>query len=105
MQLQTLISKAVDEDMYALMASLDLSAAFDVVNIELLLKQMVVIGLPPKMINLVRIWLTDRYFYISLDGDNSYVHDCNVGTVQGSILGPILYSIFVSPLLDLTDLT
>ena len=105
MQLQTLISKAVDEDMYALMASLDLSAAFDVVNIELLLERMVVIGLPLDVISLVKIWLTDRYFYVSLDGDNSYVRDCNVGTVQGSILGPILYSIFVSPLLDLTSLT
>ena len=90
MQLQTLISKAVDEDMYALMASLDLSAAFDVVNIELLLERMVVIGLPIDVISLVKIWLTDRYFYVSLDGDNSYVRDCNVGTVQGSILGPIL---------------
>ena len=105
LQLQTLISKAVDEDMYTLMASLDLSAAFDVVNIELLLKRMEVTGLPPDVIDLVKTWLTDRYFYVSLDGGNSYVQCCNVGTVQGSILGPILYSIFVSPLLDLTDLT
>ena len=87
------------------MASLDLSAAFDVVNVELLLKRLNIIGLPSDVIELVSVWLTNRYFYVSLDGSNSYVHDCNVGTVQGSILGPILYSIFVSPLLALTDLT
>ena len=103
--LQTLITRAVDGDMYALMASLDLSAAFDVVNVELLLKRLNIIGLPSDVIELVSVWLTNRYFYVSLDGSNSYVHDCNVGTVQGSILGPILYSIFVSPLLALTDLT
>ena len=91
--------------MYALMASLDLSAAFDVVNIELLLKRMRIIGLPPDLIELVSVWLTNRYFYVSIDGCSSIVHDCNVGTVQGSILGPILYAIYLSPLLDLTDIT
>ena len=40
-------------------------------------------------------------FYVNVGGDNSYVHECGVGTVQGSILGPILYALFVSPLLDL----
>ena len=35
--LQTLIAHALDDDNYAIMASLDLSAAFDVVNIKLLL--------------------------------------------------------------------
>ena len=105
LKLQTLITRAVDEDMYALMASLDLSAAFDVVNVELLLKRLNIIGLPSDVIDLVSVWLTNRYFYVSLDGSNSCVHECNVGTVQGSILGPILYSIFVSPLLALTELT
>ena len=105
LKLQTLITRAVDEDMYALMASLDLSAAFDVVNVELLLKRLNIIGLPSDVIDLVSVWLTNRYFYVSLDGSNSCVHECSVGTVQGSILGPILYSIFVSPLLALTELT
>ena len=28
-----------------------------------------------------------------------------VGTIQGSILGPFLYAVFVSPLFDMTDFT
>ena len=32
---------------------------------------------------------------------NSFVCNTSVGTVQGSILGPVLYALFVSPLLDL----
>ena len=91
--------------MYALMASLDLSAAFDVVNVELLLKRMRIIGLLPDLVQLISIWLTNRYFYVSIDGGSSIIHKYNVGTVQGSILGPILYGIYVSPLLDLTDIT
>ena len=31
--------------------------------------------------------------------------DSDVGTIQGSVLGPILYALFVSPLFDLTQLT
>ena len=91
--------------MYALMASLDLSTAFDVVNVGLLLKHMKLIGLSPDHIELVSKWLTNRYFYVSLDIGNSLIYDCNFGTVQGSILGPVLYAIFVSPLQDQTDIT
>ena len=35
LQLQSLIAQALDEDNYVLMASIDLSVAFDVVNIDL----------------------------------------------------------------------
>ena len=38
---------------------------------------------------------------MSLDGKNSILFDLLLGTVQGSILGPILYALFVSPLLSL----
>ena len=87
------------------MASLDLSSAFDVVNVELLLKRLTVIGLPNDMLTLISNWLKTRYFYVSVDGNNSYVRLSNIGTVQGSILGPILYAIFVSPLFDLAKMT
>ena len=102
---QSLIASALDEDKFALMASLDLSSGFDVVNVELLLKRLTVIGLPNDMLTLISNWLKTRYFYVSVDGNNSYVRLSNIGTVQGSILGPILYAIFVSPLFDLAKMT
>ena len=48
--IQTIIAQALDEDNYAIMASLDLSAAFDMVNINLLLKRMAIMGLPDDII-------------------------------------------------------
>ena len=36
---------------------------------------------------------------------SSYVMDLTHGTIQSSILGPILYAIYISPLFDLTDIT
>ena len=50
------------------------------------------------MVDLVKVWLADRSYYVSLDGTNSILFDLLLGTVQGSILGPILYAIFVSPI-------
>jgi hypothetical protein len=103
--IQSLIARALDGDNYALMASLDLSSAFDVVNVKLLLKRLRVIGLPGDLIELISKWLESRYFYVTIDGKNSYIRYCDVGTVQGSVLGPILYALFVSPLFDLTEMT
>ena len=58
-----------------------------------------------EVVELISIWLYSRYFNVSLDGESSFIHRSTVGTVQGSALGPILYSLFVSQLLDLEKLT
>ncbi len=38
---------------------------------------------------------------MSIDGLSSYMNDLLLSTVQGSVLGPVLYAIFVSPLFDI----
>jgi hypothetical protein len=105
LKIQSLIARAVDGDMSVLMASLDLSSAFDVVNVELLLRRLEIIGLPADILKLISIWLSNRHYYVCIDGESSMIHSSSVGTVQGSVLGPILYSLFVSPLLDLAKIT
>ena len=57
------------------------------------------------MINLIKIWLEGRMFYVNIDGQCSYIKSCDTGTIQSSWLGPILYTIFVSPLFDLEKMT
>ena len=44
-------------------------------------------------------------FYVEIDGEVSKFFEIKHGTIQGSILGPILYAIYVSPLFDLTNLS
>jgi hypothetical protein len=100
-----LITHTQDEDEYVLLASLDLSFAFDVVNIELLLKRLKIIGIPKDVIDLISVWLSNTSFYVSIDGLNSIIFDLLLGAVQWSILGPILYAILVSKLFDLYDLS
>ena len=96
--IQTIIAQALDDDCEALMASIDLTAAFDMVNVDLLLNRMGIMGLPPDLVSLVSVWLKQRSFYISIDGENSTLYEVLLGTVQGSVLGPVLYAIFISPI-------
>ena len=86
------------------MASLDLSAAFDMVNIDLLLKRMKIMGLPDDLLDLISVWLRERTYYVCINGENSTLYDLLLGTVQGSVLGPVLYAIYISPLFDLEDM-
>ena len=103
--LQSLIARALDRGKYSIMASVDLTAAFDVVNIGLLIRRLKIIGLPEDVVALVEIWLKDRSYYVNVGGEVSMVRLLLCGVVQGSILGPLLYAIYVSPLFDLINLT
>ena len=42
---------------------------------------------------------------MSIGEQNSIFLDLHLGTVQGSILGPVLYAIFVSPVFDIAELS
>jgi hypothetical protein len=87
------------------MANLDLSAAFDVVIIKLLIKRLKILGLPMDVVDRIKLWLEDRSFCVSIDGRKFKLMDLVCGRVQGTILGSILYAIYVSLLLDLHNLT
>ena len=103
--LQSLMARELDEDGYAAMASLDLSAAFDLVNVKLLLKRMKILGIPKDLIELLEVWLRERFFYVEANGTNSTIIENDIGTIQGSILGPILYAIFIRPVYKIEKMT
>ncbi len=81
LDLQSLIARVLDNYEYVLLASLDLSLAFDVVDINLLLKRLRALGLPSDIIDLVEIWLRDRYYFVSIEGHNSIMYDLLLGLV------------------------
>ena len=78
-------------------ASLDLSSAFDVINVDLLLVRLSVMGLPDDLVLLLRSRLKDRSAYVEVDGECSEYFDVPNGSVQGSSLGPVLFNLFVAP--------
>ena len=58
--LQSIMGRAADENCFVIMASLDLSMAFDLVNVELLLKRLRVMGFPSYLVTLIGAWLMGR---------------------------------------------
>ena len=103
LEIQSRVAALMDQDQYVAVASLDLSAAFDVVNVDLLLIRLKKMGLPTDVISLLESWLKDRQCYVEVRNSCSQYFDSNDGTVQGSILGPVLFSLFMSPLLEKED--
>jgi hypothetical protein len=103
LKLQSQLARAVDNGSYAMAASLDLSSTFDLVNTDLLLKRLKVFELPGDIIKLIGVWLKGRSYYLSIDGSNSIIFDLLLGYVEGSILGPVLYALYVSPLFEIED--
>ena len=103
LEIQSRIAENCDENKYVAVATLDLTAAFDVVNIDLLLRRLVMMGLPNQITKIIRSWLCGRTFFCSVNGKSSCFKEIISGTVQGSILGPVLYALFVSPLGDIIE--
>ena len=68
---QSLLVGAHDGGYFALMAGLDLSLTFDVVNLHLLIKRLTIVGIPKDIVNLISEWLKDKCFYVTV-GENSY---------------------------------
>ena len=57
MVLQSIITNHLDIKEHVLTGSLDLSTAFDIVNVDLLLKRLSILALPRDIIHLITIWL------------------------------------------------
>ena len=81
---------------------LDLSAAFDTVDHEILLGRLSSrFGIKGKTLDWLRIYLTDRTQLVKVDDASSTVRPLHWGVSRGSVLGPILYLLYTSPLGDI----
>lgn len=75
MILQTIIASNLDSNKFVLMASLDISAAFDKVNTKLLVNWLRIVGLLEDVVILVQVWLLDRSCFVTVDGVSLYAVD------------------------------
>uniref|UniRef100_A0A8C4SGV0 Reverse transcriptase domain-containing protein n=1 Tax=Erpetoichthys calabaricus TaxID=27687 RepID=A0A8C4SGV0_ERPCA len=74
-------------------------AAFDTIDHNILKNRLSQwVGLSGSVLNWFESYLAGRKFFVSCGNYNSKTHDILYGVPQGSILGPLLFSIYMLPL-------
>jgi hypothetical protein len=90
------IRKETDQGNYVGMLLLDLQKAFDTVDHSILIMKLSASGLGKNIVRWFSSYLSDRQQLVDISGTFSSTATVTCGVPQGSILGPLLFLIYVN---------
>jgi len=94
MEVQNTIAGHLEDENGCLMYSVDLSAAFDLLRKNTFREQLKDV-MDPDLLSVIMDFLTDRQMVVEIDGKTSTSRAVRLGCVQGSVLGPKLFNIYM----------
>ena len=100
LHLSDTIHRATDLNQVTVLMTLDESSAFDCVSHDTLLRKLKIYNFSTETCDWISSYLKHRTNYVTVGAHKSEMRSVNHGVPQGSVLGPLLYTLYTNELAD-----
>lgn len=99
-----LILQGIEQKLFTLGIFVDFSKAFDRINHRTLLKKLEAYGFRGIFLTLIESYLKYRQQQVIINDKTSSLKHISCGVPQGSILGPLLFNIYINDIINIDDI-
>ena len=98
------ISAELENKNFTIGIFIDLSKAFDTLDHEILLDKLNCYGIRGLANSWFQSYLSNRKQFVDIDGTKSNMANISCGVPQGSILGPLLFLIYINAIVNVSEI-